>query len=100
MTKTSSKNVFDVSANYHRDINSGKINRVDEFYKNNSLGTNNKTIGKRNVKLKIGASTPGSIWIKGTETPNGKAHIDNQKNHKENINTFWKIVDKEQKRKK
>lgn len=100
MMKTSSQNVFDVSANYHRDINSGKINRVDEFYKNNSLGTNNKTIGKQNVKVKIGACTPGSMWIKGTETPNGKEHIDNQKNHRENVNTFWKIVDEEQERKK
>lgn len=85
---------------FKQDILSRKINRVDEFYKNNSFGTNNKTIGKWNVKVKIRTFTPGSAWIRGTETPNVETRRNNQGRYRENIHKFWKILDEEQEDKK
>lgn len=100
MTKTSSQNVFNVSSRYHQDVRSGKINRVDEFYENNSFGTNNKTDGKRNVEKIIRTSTPGSAWIRGTETTNKEARNKSKQTYDNNTKDFWDILNKEEKNEK
>lgn len=64
-----------------------------------SLGTNNKMIGKWHVSIKVHMSTPGSMWIRGTETTNKKEYSDNKELYKESIYNFWQIIDKEQEKK-
>lgn len=96
MTKVQSKDIFNTPVKYHQAIQSKKINRVDEFYKNNSLGTNFKNIGKLNVKVKINLPTFGSLWIQGKETTDKNGRQLDQQRYDDSVKKFWDTLSEEE----